>query len=723
MKTGNKIISKVMIAFAVILLALIVKTDGQKVYAESLYRVSGDTIYVNISDTSKAFTSIDAALAYAHENYRDDRIYTVKVPAGSYKLNGTLHIYGNTTLDVTDVKFQCIKESGNMLMLGKPSYNKNESVMGGYGTVKNITILGGIWTGNNASKSSLVRMAHGSNIKFEGCTFRQGGCSHQMEVAAIDGFTVKNCVFKDMYDTGKGGKKEALQLDMPTSKYVFSGVILDGTPMKNVVINGCTFQNVPRGLGTHNMLIGQYHTNIQIINNTFENVNGECIVALNYTHCKISNNKISDCGAGILFESFRPQLDEDWEELKAIYTTIYDGKQKFEGTPNANADTVISNNSISLDSDLYADEYVGIRVFGFNLDEDFQATGHGSADYIPQNNYCISNVKVTGNTIHTSGIGIHFSDVQNSVISSNKITNDNEDSCDDGIAVDTESKNITIENNTIKDATEHGIKLEDGSVAKHITKNHISNSNVYGIYVYGESEVSGNIEKNVISNTDDNGIAVGNLSAIKNITGNTITSANWHGIIVYDESKITGEISKNKITNSKMNGIFLTEYSKADGITSNTLTSNGNYAIALYEGSSVAGDIASNHINKNKKHGIQVKLYSYVKEIKSNTITNTKGKGICIEQSATIKEMISKNFIKAISQEGIYIHSNSNAFSIKGNKISSCGRNPILIDTASKKKITVTKNKLNVTKGMQKLLVLKGNVKSDIKKKKAKSKK
>ena len=96
---------------------------------------------MNISDTSTAFTSIDAALAYAHENYRDDRIYTVKVPAGSYKLNGTLHIYGNTTLDVTDVKFQCIKESGNMLMLGKPSYNKNESVMGGYGTVKNMALI------------------------------------------------------------------------------------------------------------------------------------------------------------------------------------------------------------------------------------------------------------------------------------------------------------------------------------------------------------------------------------------------------------------------------------------------------------------------------------------------------------------------------------------------------------------------------------------------------
>ena len=67
MKTGNKIISKVMIAFAVILLALIVKTDGQKVYAESLYRVSGDNIYVNISDTSKAFTSIDAALTRKRE--------------------------------------------------------------------------------------------------------------------------------------------------------------------------------------------------------------------------------------------------------------------------------------------------------------------------------------------------------------------------------------------------------------------------------------------------------------------------------------------------------------------------------------------------------------------------------------------------------------------------------------------------------------------------------
>lgn len=719
MKKFNKVVCGIVVFVAAVLLGLSGTGGTQTVYAQGSYSVSGNTIDVQISDPSSAYDAIDSALAYAKDNFREGRIFTVRVPSGNYNISGTLHIYANTTLDLQGVNLQYTKSSGNMLMLGSPSYNKNANLMSGYGTVKNIRIQGGTWTGNNANTSSLIRMAHATDVSFEGCIFQQGGCTHQMEVAAIDGFTVKSCVFKDMYGNDKGGKKEALQIDMPCSEVVFSGIILDGTPMKNVLIDGCIFDNVPRGLGTHNMLIGQYHTNITITNNTFRDVDGECIIALNYRDCDIKNNTIIRCGAGITFEYFRPQVDDN-EDIKAIYTTIYDGKQKFSGTNEADACSYISNNSISLNDERYADEYVGIRVYGYNLQESQQAIGQGSADIIPEHNYYISNVNVTGNTIRTTGYGIHFSDVRSSAISGNVITNTDENSWNDGICVDAESKDITINGNTVKKATRYGIGIDNFSTVSSISKNKISKTMYCGINLNDNSRVTGNIEKNVVTDSDDNGINLNDTCSVKNIIGNTVTRPNWHGINLYDGCAVTGKIADNKISGTKVNGIFLNKDSTAKTVSGNTLTNNSGYAIALYEGSQINGDITGNKITGNKKHAIQLKKDSTANRIKNNTIKDTRGKGICIENSSTIWEAISGNVIDKTTQEGIYIHSSLNALTIKGNKVSKCGRIPIVIDTTSKKKITISKNKLTVNKGKKPVVVLKGNVKSDIKEKKSK---
>lgn len=106
-------------------------------------------------------------------------------------------------------------------------------------------------------------MAHATNVKISGVTLSGGGCAHQMEVCAIDGFTVDGCVFKDMEAVYDGvDKQEALQLDIPCSEDVFLNAYQDGTVMKNVTIKNCTFSNVPRGLGSHTALLGAYHENI-----------------------------------------------------------------------------------------------------------------------------------------------------------------------------------------------------------------------------------------------------------------------------------------------------------------------------------------------------------------------------------------------------------------------------------------------------------------------------
>ena len=151
------------------------------------------------------------------------------------------------------------------------------------------------------------------------------------------------------------------------------------------------------------------------------------------------------------------------------------------------------------------------------------------------------------------------------------------------------------------------------------------------------------------------------------------------------------------------NGIFLNLDSTAKSITRNTLTENGKYAIALYEGSMVTKSISSNTITKNKRHAIQLNLDCSADEIKSNKITsfresdqircnkitNTKGKGICVQDDSTVWSAISNNKINTVTQEGIYIESSKNSLKINGNSIKKCSRTPIVINTTSKKKITI----------------------------------
>lgn len=697
-------------------------TGAEPVSAGSGYSVDGNTITVDVDSAPSVWDAIDNALDYARMNYQAGRIFTVKVPAGNYSLKSTLHIFGNTTLDLTGVTLTYTKNSGNMIMLGRPESNKNIATMGGYGTIANITVKGGTWMGNNSNSSSLIRMAHAKNVTFDGCIISGGGCAHQMEIAAIDGFTIKNCKLMEMPGNESTGKQEALQFDMPCSTYVFSGIILDGTPMKNVLVTGCTFENVPRGLGTHNMLIGRYHTDIKITDNIFRNVDGECIVALNYRNCDIKDNMIVNCGAGIVFEYFKPPVNDN-TAIKAVYTTIFDGTQEINPQRMPDANTYISNNIIALSEDRYADEYTGIRVYGYELEQDKQATGNGSDDIIPADNYYISNVNIIGNTIKTCGYGIHLSDVRNSAVSGNKITNTYADSWEDGITVDASSQNIMIQKNEIKNATRHGIFIEDFSSAKTISENKITGGDYYGINIYDNSKVTGYIEKNTIKGCADNGIHLSGYCSAKGIRNNTISSTGWHGINLYDNSTVNGSITGNKVSKCIQNGIFINKESAANSVTKNTLTENKKYAIALYDGSSVTGNISSNKISKNQMHAIQLSENCSADGIKYNTISNTKGKGILIRDDSTVESMIGYNKITTATQEGIYIYSTKNALAIKGNTIKKCSRTPIAINTSSKQKITVTKNSITVKKGKDKLLVVKGKVKSDIKKPKDKDKK
>lgn len=512
--------------------------------AKAGYDVSGATVTVSAEKmkTSGAQAAIREAVNYAASKAGAANPYTVKVPSGTYDLDGCIYLGNNIRLDLTGVVLKETKTSSNMLVLD----NAHNTKAYGDGTVGNSTVVGGTFMGNDTNTSSMIRMAHAKNITFDGCTFSGGGCAHQMEVASINGFTVKNCTFRDAKGNGSQEKQEALQLDIPCSTYVFKEVELDGTPMKNVTITGCTFRNVLRGLGTHSMLTGVYHENIKITDNIFENVDGECIIGLNYKNCKITGNKIRNCGAGILFQNFKPGV-------KAIYSTIYDGSVAVNKPVDNRANVTIAKNDITLSSGGHPDEAVGIKVYGYELKKNTKATGIGSKDTIPKGDYGVSGVTIENNKITTCGHGIHLLHVSNAQLSGNTIKNNKKNSQKDGIFIEFGSKGLTISKNTISAASRYGIFLKDKSVAKNITGNKISGAGSFGIGLYEQSEVSGSIAKNTVLNTKSHGISISKKCYVKSINNNIVKGCGEYPIFINTTSKKTIVVKNNRLQAGKNN--------------------------------------------------------------------------------------------------------------------------------------------------------------------------
>lgn len=617
------------------------------------------TILVEAKNGADIADDLDEALKEARDLATDAVPVTVRVSAGEYKLGHNLHIFSNTTLDLSQgVTLRYTASTGNLLMSGTAgsyrgyaNYNDSKGSKG-YTGVKNIKILGGTWIGNNKNSSSLIRIAHATNVTMENMVLSGGGCAHQAELVAINGLYVTKCTFKDYGKTESGGgkdKQEALQLDIPCSKEIYKGVYEDGTVMKNVEVTGCLFQNVPRGVGTHSLLNGAYHENIKINNNTFKNVLEEAIVGLNYYNCEIKNNKIENCGAGIMVQYFKATP-------VSVYTTIFDGSKTYKGQIRKNAATVISGNQMTIRYSKTCDETVGIKVYGRKLTK---AETAKDKKKIPVGDYCISGVTVSNNTISTAGYGIHLMDTKDSVISGNHITGKNYSSADprkvkyDGIFADTASKNLSISGNTIKNATRCGIFGQNSTNFRYVQKNTISGCGDRGIHLYNSSS-SGAISNNSISNCKTNGIFLNKKSKATEIKNNKIeslSSAGAKGIALFDQSKVTKDIKENKISKVADAGISMSTKSKVGGqIADNTISTAGSHGIFIFNGSTVTKSIKNNVINRAKQNGIHVSNATVT--VEANSISTVKN-GVYITNNGKAK-IYPNNYKKGVKNR-IYI--------------------------------------------------------------------
>ncbi|MBR1752146.1 MAG: right-handed parallel beta-helix repeat-containing protein [Ruminococcus sp.] len=714
---------------------------------------AGTVITADVSDGGYIGSAVQSALDEAASKGTKTAPVTVKIPKGSYTLDKTLHMYSNTYLDATGATIKSDATEHNMVMLGTngsrdgyADYNSSEAVAG-YGALKNIKITGGTWVGNDSNTNTFFRLAHATNVTLENMTITGGNYSkHQIEIAAINGFYVHDCTFKD-YQPHKNmeGHFECIQIDTACNDVMFKLCYLDGLPSKNIEITGCTFKNVSRGLGTHSQLVGCYHDNVTITDNTFTNIAGEAIVALNYKNCTIARNTITNAGGGIRVENGK-FLPDSGNSIDSMYTTVFNGTQAYTGKVVYNVNTVVKDNIIDVVYSKDSDRAVGIRVHGLYMDKDYYGR---DGKKIAKKNYYISGVTVDNNTITTQGYGIYVDDARKTAITNNTITQTKVNKSDelkdkyDGIFVLNHCRTITISknkidgfvrngiflmadskaskinsnkitkagadgihlvdkssggsitSNTINSPKEHGIFINTNSKASSISSNKVSSCKGIGIYVRENSSVSGNIKGNTVTGAKITGITLNMNSSAAAILSNTVSKPASHGISVTDKSKVTNNISSNTVTSAGNHGIFLNSSSKAKGILKNTVTSPKGSGIFLYDKSSLTGNISTNKISGAGSHGIVINTSAKVKGILKNTVTKSKLHGIYLYSKSTVTTDIKSNKVSSSGEHGIVLNTSSKVRNILSNTVKSSKRSGIYLYGGSIASGNIESNKIS----------------------------
>lgn len=666
------------------------------------------------AETSKSVTveagatakDIQAAL---DENANGDYELTVNIPTGTYKLDRTLYVYENTTIQAaSDAKL--IKQSGYGAMIEAKILNDN----GGYNANHNITIDGGIWdstpTMNNTEGTETFRFIHSNNITVTNATLcNVPNGSHLIVFAGVQNSTISNCKFYGYQNWQKARTpKEAVQLDnvhsikeVPTNqgdKVKWDDVACDG-----ITIKDCEFYNYSRGIGSHTAVAGKLHRNVTIANNNFHDLSDSAIRLYNYADTVVSGNTINNVVEGILAYTYMADAEKD------SYFKPLNGK--IDVLP-ADYNITIKSNTIKNVKDASNTWGDGIRVIG-------KADGKGRE---------LAGVDIIGNTISTtSRYGIFATIAPKLTISgTNKITATSsngillEKGCDNssiqknsissvkgsGIAVYASTK-VSILNNTVS-STADAIYLLDAIscfVGKSTATGNILTSsagNGISLSVYPEGGKTGctstQVAGNIVKSAKQNGVNAYNSKKIK-VDGNTITKAGKDGINLNGGCS-SSSITNNVITTAAGNGISVTSGTKGI-IQKNTIKAfatsvsqaNGIYAYNAGGDSTTKSIISSNTIigkAKSKgKHAIKISTCPYTL-IYSNKITNPDGTGIYVMKSKNCmigKDSKTGNAVTNATEMGIYLTDTCTGTTVQYNKLTAIKQDGVAANKCTTLKI------------------------------------
>lgn len=593
-------------------------------------------------------------------------LLTVTLKPGTYRIEETFLIYSNTKLIANDCNILYVRSMTGKNGVEAPILTNACSGKKGYSGAGNISIEGGTWDfqGSNGevnyTKSlEAFRFLHGSGFTLTNLTMKNLYQSHFITIEGVEKVTISGCTFRNQVDITS--KKEAIHVDCmhndsmaPSNQ---DNVVYDDTICNNITVTGCTFDKVPRGIGTHIAVAGLYPSNIVITDNIFRNITYEAIKAYHYTNATISNNVIQNAGCAIKYYLYAEPDDNDKdEEGDSNYLEALKGT-KTSAVPS-NLAAIISNNTIS---DITAKENgFGIQVAGNNdrimngitiSGNTITASGKGNATrlagiYLKYANNC----NVSNNTVGKSKeTGLLVANCQSMTISNNTLSNIQQDAL-----LVKDSKSVTCSGNTISQAVKHGIYAEKTKGIKLIS-NRITGAKQGGICANkGCPKIQ--ITKNTVKNAGRDGIDVMSCQNAK-VTGNEVNTVKKLGIFL--DASNGSSIKKNTVEKTKGNGVVVQSSSKVN-VTANTVKNAGKYGILFNKTKTSKGNknkiinaknYALNYSSNSKNAKWNLKFVGVTAKKGAKTVTGSTTRGLKVSVQFDKKK---KTYTKALKPNGSF---------------------------------------------------------------------
>ncbi|MBO4996750.1 MAG: right-handed parallel beta-helix repeat-containing protein [Lachnospira sp.] len=593
-------------------------------------------------------------------------LLTVTLKPGTYRIEETFLIYSNTKLVANDCNILYVRSMTGKNGVEAPILTNACSGKKGYYGAGNISIEGGTWDfqGSNGevnyTKSlEAFRFLHGSGFALTNLTMKNLYQSHFITIEGVEKVTISGCTFQNQVDIDS--KKEAIHIDCmhndsmaPSNQ---ENVVYDDTICNDVTVTGCSFDKVPRGVGTHIAVAGLYPSNIVITDNSFRNITYEAIKAYHYKNVTITGNVIQNAGCGIKYYLYADPDDNDKdEEGDSNYLDALKGTTT-EGVPS-NLAANISNNMIS---DITAKTNgFGIQLAGINNRIMKGVTISGNT--ISMTNKAMStrlagiylkyanNCRVARNTVKKSQeTGLLIANCQSLTLSNNTLVNIQQDAL-----LVKDSKSVTCSGNIVNQAVKHGIYTEKTKGAK-LCSNRITGAKEGGICANkGCPKIQ--IDKNTIKNSGKDGIDVMSCQNAK-ITGNQVNTVKKLGIFL--DASNGSNIKKNVVEKTKDNGIVVQSSSKVN-VTANTVKNAGKYGILFNKTKTSKGsknkitnakNYALNYSSNSKNAKWNLKFIGVTAKKGTKTVTGSTTRGLKVSVQFDKKK---KTYTKALKPNGSF---------------------------------------------------------------------
>ncbi|WP_282204036.1 right-handed parallel beta-helix repeat-containing protein [Kitasatospora fiedleri] len=223
---------------------------------------------------------------------------TVLIPPGTYTLSAGVRLAAGTTVVAYGARIVRGTDACSALL---------HNVDGGaqvpaYSGPGRISVLGGTWDMAGAlypRQTDAFAFAHAQDLLIRDCTIVNVPSAHAIELNAVRGVRVVDCVFEGL-NTAVGKDKEAVQITGATSAANLAAPPYDNTPCTDVLISGCTLRaTTAAGYGDFGALCGDHdgapgvvHSGVRVLGNRIEAATAEGIRVADWQQSVVSGNTV-----------------------------------------------------------------------------------------------------------------------------------------------------------------------------------------------------------------------------------------------------------------------------------------------------------------------------------------------------------------------------------------------------------------------------------------------